>query len=631
MTTPRCDEDLGGVTLRDLLAYKPTAGPETPVWLPDGSAIVVRSSSPGGETIQAIDVESGAAHTLAGNLGERPFLSSALISVSPDGRWLAYVGEKGGSDDRERSSRVELHLVPLSGGPEVQLTRLGANINAYSWSPDGREIVFSSNRYGRYDIFKVSVPDGDLTRLTQDTRYEVYPVFMPGGERILYVRLNEHWTDHEIVCMSAAGDDARAVTSDLDFFDYHYGRRFGYPIYAQPSDCVVFPSHRSGWINYWRTPLSGGEATPVCAQADDQTEAALSPDGATLAFVSNHDGTLSLFITPVVGPGGDPAAPLVAPGIGVVSAPAWSPDGKQIAYLAGSPTSPADLWVVDVTSGNSRQLTSSPQAAAVAEKLQSPQKAHYPSADGFTISAYLYAPPDRGAGKRYPGLIIAHGGPTMQFFDTYHADVQYFVRKGYVVLMPNIRGSSGYGKSFEDANNADWGHGDLRDVVSGVEFLRTLDYVDGENMGIHGMSYGGCMSMNAVAFAPGVFNASVPHAGYGDWLGFEEGQELRHRQLMRYEFGDVDENRDVYVRCSPIYTLAEATTPVFLVHGEGRFPRSDASLKFARALEQDYKVYEYKVYPNECYYVVSDENRCEMLPDIVDFLDRYLRKSGSPS
>ena len=114
-----------------------------------------------------------------------------------------------------------------------------------------------------------------------------------------------------------------------------------------------------------------------------------------------------------------------------------------------------------------------------------------------------------------------HGGPTSQFTDNYRADVQYFVRKGYVVLMPNIRGRSGYGKNFEDANNQDWGHGDLGDVLAGVDFLRTLDYVDGENMGIHGTSYGGCMSMSAVGFAPGVFKASVPHAGYGDWLNLK--------------------------------------------------------------------------------------------------------------
>ncbi len=617
-----CDVYLGGVSLRQLLSLKATAGPEAPIWLPDGSGIVVKSASTGGASIRRIIPKSGKAEVLVDELGKLPFLASALLSVSPDGKWISYVGDMGVDDGREQSSRVEIWLVPLDGGPKRQLTRIGANINAYKWAQDGSAIVLSANLYGRYDIYTVAVPSGETVRLTDDELYEVYPTFTPDGSEIVYVRLNEDWTDHELVRMANDGSNARTITVDEDLFDYHYGRRFGYPIVSAPKNIVIYPSHRSGWINYWLTPLDGGPATQLSPDSSDQTEAVLSPDGNTLAYVSNSNGTLRL---EVVSLDGGAARVLVSPDQGVVSAPAWSPDGKHISYLLETPTCPADLWLVDVETGVTRRVTWSGAAMELATKLQASQKITYTSFDGLEISAYLYSPPNREPGVRYPGLIIAHGGPTMQFFDNYQPDVQYFIRRGYVVLQPNIRGSSGYGKMFEDANNQDWGHGDLRDVLAGVEYLRTLDYVDGENMGIHGTSYGGCMSMSAVAFAPGVFKASVPHAGYGDWLGFEEGQELRHRQLMKYEFGDVDENREVYIRCSPIYKLRDATTPVFLVHGEGMPPRSDASLKFARALEMDYKTYEYKIYPNNSYYVFSVEGQLEMLPDIADFLDRYLR------
>jgi dipeptidyl aminopeptidase/acylaminoacyl peptidase len=280
---------------------------------------------------------------------------------------------------------------------------------------------------------------------------------------------------------------------------------------------------------------------------------------------------------------------------------------------------------VSLEGGERRQLTSSPLSHILQDRLTNPEMVTYKSFDGLDIPVYLYAPPDRGPGDRFPALFLIHGGPTGQFFDTYYPQVQYFIRKGYVVLMPNIRGSSGYGREFEDLNNQDWGHDDLRDVIAGIGYLKTLNYVDAKNVGIHGTSYGGCMSMSAVCFAPGIFKASVPHAGYGDWLDFEEEQEKRHVQLLRYEFGEPEENREVYKHCSPIYHVADVTTPVFLVHGEGRYPRSDASFKFARALEKEYKTYEYKVYPNECYYVRSEENLREMYPDIVDFLDRYLK------
>lgn len=622
MPNQRCDEDLGGVTFRQLLALQATAGPDQPIWLPFGSGIAIKSTNAGKNTIRVVDRADGAQRDLVTEMGSLPFLSSPLVSVSPDSRWIAYVGDSGAVDGREQSSRVEIRLQALDGGEAHQLTHINANINAYSWAADGSSIVFSANRYGRYDIYRVSVPDGHTVRLTDDERYEVYPVFTADGAHIVYVRLNTTWTDHEIVVMSADGEQATVVTEDVDLFDYHYGRKFGYPLVTPDAKSVLFPSHRSGWINYWQVGLDGSEPLPVYAEEADQIDGVLSPTGDGFAFAANTNGTIRLVVVDLAE---GTARTLVNPDMGVVSKPAWSPDGQEIAFLWESPTGPADLWVVDVASGTTRKLTRSDAAERLAEGMVAPEKVTYRSFDGLEISAYLYSPPERVPGERYPALLHIHGGPTMQYLDTYAADVQYFVRKGYVVLMPNVRGSSGYGKAFEDANNQDWGHGDLGDVLAGVEFLKTIDYVDDDAMGIHGTSYGGCMSMSAVGFAPGVFKAAVPHAGYGDWLDFDGEQELRHRQLMRYEFGDVESNRDIYLRCSPIYNLAAATTPVFLVHGEGRFPRSDASEKFARALESEYKTYEYKIYPNECYYVFSPAGQAEMYPDIADFLDRYLK------
>jgi len=567
---------------------------------------------------------TGVIERLTVDLGTVPFIQGeSAIALSPDGRWVSYIGDRSEDDGRERSSRVEIWLQPTDGGVEKQLTSLGAHINAYSWSPDGRSIVLSGTRYGRYDIYKVEVPSGKAVRLTDDVLYEVYPVFTPSGEHILYVRLNETWTDHTVVMMTADGEQVREVTQDTDFFDYIFGRKVGYPLLSPDEETVVFPSHRSGWINYWQVPLAGGEPKPVYAEDSDQSEATFSPDGRFLAFVSNTNGTTRLTVVPA--DAGGSARILVNPELGVASKPVWSPDGKQLAYILQTPTSPGDLWLVSVEGGEPRRLTSSPLSQILQGRLANPEKVTYKSFDGLEIPAYLYSPPDRKPGNRFPALFLVHGGPTSQFGDTYYPQVQYFIRKGYVVLMPNIRGSSGYGKEFEDLNNQDWGHDDLRDVIAGIDFLKTFDYVDAENIGIHGTSYGGCMSMSAVCFAPGVFKASVPHAGYADWLDFGEEQEKRHVQLMRYEFGEFEENREVYERCSPIYHIADVTTPVFLVHGEGHYPRSDASLKFARALEKEYKTYEYKIYPNECYYVGSEQNLREMYPDIVEFLDRCLK------
>ncbi len=294
MTELRCDEDLGGVTLRQLLALQPTAGPEPPVWLPDGSAVLVQSTLGGTPAIRRVDVQSGESEELASSMGSLPFLSSALMAAAPDGQWLSYISDQGADDDRERSSRVEIWLQPTAGGPAIQLTHIHANINAYAWSADSRAIVFSANRYGRYDIFKVRVPDGKTVRLTDDARYEAYPVFAPDGKQIYYVRLNETWTDHTIMTVTTEGGAARVFAEDVDFFDYHYGRTFGAPLVSQNTESILFPSHRSGWINYWRTSMKGGDVELVHAEESDQTQARLSPDGRQAAFVSNTNGTTRL-------------------------------------------------------------------------------------------------------------------------------------------------------------------------------------------------------------------------------------------------------------------------------------------------------------------------------------------------
>ena len=168
-----------------------------------------------------------------------------------------------------------------------------------------------------------------------------------------------------------------------------------------------------------------------------------------------------------------------------------------------TPTAPLDLWVVSVKDGAARQLTQSMLGGGAERRLITPEKIAYKSFDGLTINAYLYKPPQLKPGEKVPGLMWIHGGPTSQFSDTYAANMQFFALQGYAVLAPNIRGSSGYGQHFEDLNDGDWGHDDLKDVIAGVEYLKQLDYVNPDAMGITGTSYGGCMSMSAVCFAPG--------------------------------------------------------------------------------------------------------------------------------
>ena len=603
-------------TADNVLSIRSVVGGEQHEWAPDGASIMFQSGLGGTSGLWSIKADGGFPNRLAGNLGAVPYQANYMPQWSPSGDWIAYASAKTGA--------TEIWIWSPSDGRDLQLTKLGqTRINSMSWSPDGRTIVFAGDRNGSYDIWTVSVPSGEVARLTSDLRYEVFPTFTPDGRTILYVQLDLGWVDHDIMAMPATGGPARLVTRDTNFFDYGAGKTFGYPMPSPDGKWVLFRSHRSGWINYWMAPTAGGEARQMAAEPADQNNARWSPDGKWIGYTANRNGTQDLRV--VAATGGAPKVVVAPAGQGMVNNPAWSPDGAKIAYSLGSPTEAAELYTVTLAGGSPKQLTSSAPGGNLGKTMVTPEKVTYRSGP-YEISAYLYKPAGASATDRAPAIMYIHGGPTAQFNDSYQAQVQFFVQQGYVLLLPNIRGSSGYGRAFEDANDKDWGHGDLDDVKAGAEYLKRLPYVNAERIGITGTSYGGCMTLSAIAFAPGFFQAAVAGAGYGDWIDFYSEQEYRHVKLLDYEFGPVSPATEaIYRRSSPYFQVAKIQTPVMLLHGVGRFPNSHASKKFADELERYYKVFRYQTYPNENYYVNNPVNQRQMFLDMLGFFDQYLK------
>ena len=208
-------------TLDQILSIRPLVGVETPQWSPDGSRIAFVSSLGGTTNLWSMPSKGGFPKRLTVSMGDVNFLASRAPLWASTDKYLSYISKKTGTD--------EVWLWPTDGSEEIQLTHLGGLIHSMAWSLNGDSVVVACNRHGAYEIYRVDVPSGQASRLTEGPLYAVSPVFTPDGRHIVYVRLNDTWEDHDVMIMTREVKDSRVVASDTDFFDYTYGKTFGTP------------------------------------------------------------------------------------------------------------------------------------------------------------------------------------------------------------------------------------------------------------------------------------------------------------------------------------------------------------------------------------------------------------------
>lgn len=601
-----------------------------PMWRNDEQVIYL--GSPGGNLdYWQVGLEGGPPATVTG--GIKPFFMDWVgeARVSPDGKWLGYVS--GAPEGREG---LEVWLRPLEeDGEPFCLTRFGVGISSFGWSPDGKWVAVSSNRYGSPDIYLVSVPEGRTRRLTDGELFEVSPAFSADSARIFYVRADDTWLDHEIISVDLDGSNETSIAEDTNFFG---SSALGYPLVDPKGRWIVFRSYRSGWVNYWKVDAQGnGSPQPVVGAEADQTEGSWSPDGNAFTYLENHRGNIQLRVLKL---DSGEVTVLDGDGFGVCSGPSWSPDSSRLAYIYQALDQPAELRVVDLSDNDdgritvqSRRVLAGPEEPDLVQQLVTPERVRYETFDGRMIDAFLYLPPGNLEGP-HPAIVLVHGGPTAQFSETYEhqgtfTSAQYLAQQGYVLLLPNVRGSSGYGREFADLNRSDWGRGDVEDVVCAVNYLKSMEAVDSDAIGIYGSSYGGSLVMSTITFRPGVFHAAVSRSGYSDWLlSYKECAEhgIASIKSLHYQLGPMPQSAHIYRRSSPYYEVERIRTPVMVINGEGRPPRSTDAPRLVEEMRRFSKPVRHKVYENEGYYVRSVHGRRQVLLDVVDFFHKFLRE-----
>lgn len=310
-----------------------------------------------------------------------------------------------------------------------------------------------------------------------------------------------------------------------------------------------------------RINLATKAVEPVAEANWDVIAAGFSFNGKYFVTAINEDGSTKIKITDVQE---NKEVPLPQLPNGEIKGLEFSPSERYLIYYFNGDRQPTNLYVVDLQNNKNLQLTNSLPKEIDQRILSESELVRYATFDGKQIPAYLYKPVNLKAGEKRPVIIEVHGGPMFQSTKSFSPLRQYLINSGYVVLLPNVRGSTGYGKTYHILDDHDWGGAPLQDVVWGKKYLSTLDYVDTSKVVILGGSYGGYMTLAGLTFAPDVFAAGVDICGPSNLQTLLASVPPYWEPFIKYfhrEVGDPKKTRSFCRKGLPCFQQRKSNVP----------------------------------------------------------------------
>ncbi len=520
---------------------------------------------------------------------------------SPDSQRLAY------------SSGGHIYTVETAGGLPKKLLDYAESAWGPRWMPDSRNLIISLEREAADQLALTDLSGHTLRSLTtsgEGDHWDARPA--PDGKGIAFVfRRHDDLNRADICLLRLESGDTQTL----------YGKpktRAWGPRWSPNGEWLAFISQENGRDDLWLMRPDGSELRPLAQPGLDVVEFAWSPGSSQIAATFNWGGSFELaLVNPQTG-----SADILRSLPGVHSNPNWSPDGAFLTFEFESATQFPDLYRIDVASGEINQLTFSTPPWLAAVKPVAPEAVSYPSFDGLDIPAWLYRPEKPNGAA----VVYVHGGPSSQETHCWNEVTQYLLAKGYTILAPNYRGSTGYGVEYEHRNYGDWGGGDTQDCLYAAEYLETLPGLDPSRFAIMGGSYGGYMTNCCLARDPQCrYACGISKYGDADLLN---SWALCSRELRHYTeifLGHPAKNRAAYLAGALIAEAENVQKPLLLLHGlKDDIVPPEASEEWAEALKRHGKTYEYKTYAREPHGFVHRAEMLDAYERIARFLDWYL-------
>jgi dipeptidyl aminopeptidase/acylaminoacyl peptidase len=586
----------------------------------------------------------------------------ADATLSPDGHHIAYVGNASG--------RPNLWLMNSDGTEAHQLLHANDRQAELTFTRDGAQILYVQDKGGdeMYDIYALPLAGGEPRNMTNtDQTSETGPLFSRDGSMLAFgakdkvspstniavmpwpsgpVKLLTHETDRKAswsaVCWSPDGSalfaDRRVGLDDSD--GYRIDLRTGVAVkltahegkeQATISDIspdgktlLLSSNRKAGYRNVALLDLSSKQWKWVTDTQWESSAGEFSPDGKNFTYEQNADGRTSVqFVDTATLKASERNAPL-GMNAGAASPTSFFPDSSYL-LLHQDSTHPPNLYLLHAD-GDLKQVTHNESAGLAAAVVPVSQLVTYKSFDGRVISAFVWVPFNLKRDGTAAAVVMPHGGPTGQTVDSFNSRAVLLASRGFVVIAPNVRGSTGYGMEFQNANVKDLGGGDLKDEIAGVDFLKATGFVDAKKIGIWGGSYGGFMTLMAIGKTPDVWAAAVDEYGILNWYTMLQHEDPSLQEYEKTLLGDPEKDRAVYEATSPLKYIRNEKAPLLVLQGERdiRVPKEEAEQVVA-ILKAEGRTVDAVYYPEEGHGFLKREHQTDELTRAAAWFERYLQ------
>lgn len=578
---------------------------------------------------------------------QQPFALTVGTAPVAEAQWRRLVT----LDDRVHFIRYAPRSTSLllgrdfGGDENLQLYRLDANVPAPvelttnravknmfgAFSDDGRNIAYSSNERssGDFDILLRPLMGTTAPRRLYDAQgHNEAQDFAPNGSQLLVTHERSNF-DSDLMLVTVADGHLRNLTP-------HTGdERYQSPKFARDGRSVLVLADRGKeFINLALLPISAENPANASAPAaltyltDEQHDVELfelSPNRRTAALVFNIDGRSELRLYDVSALPRIRELPRPRIEAGWMSSLTFGEDGHTVAFSLSRGSLPDEVYRLDTRNNTVAKLTDSDHAGVDTSTLVDATVERVRSFDGTEVPVLVYHPRGLPAGTKAPAVVMVHGGPEAQAAMWYSPVVQFLVGHGYVVVEPNVRGSTGFGKRYAHMDDVAHREDSVRDLAEVNRWLRTQSDVDPERIAVMGGSYGGYMTLAAITLYPELWVAACDIVGIANFRTFLERTAAYRRALREAEYGSLANDAALLDQISPIHRVDRIVAPLMVIHGanDPRVPIHEAE-QIVAALRARGRTVEYLRFENEGHGVARRENRIQAYGQLVQFFDRIM-------